>query len=66
MLTTDGRVSFATFLYENVQSLVNLIEIQYGYVVGFNAGDRTRFTNVDRSSLRSVEIYRIDGEQFFS
>ena len=67
VLSTDGKASFATFLYGNVirnllacdlnNSLVALSEI----TIGFNAGDRGRYLNIPRSNLEKINVFRIDG-----
>ena len=56
VLSTDGRRSFAMFLYEYPDSLPYLL-----HQIGFNAGDRFRWSNIQADSLENVNIYRIDG-----
>lgn len=58
VLSTDGRVSFATFIYGGVGNVFGS--------VGFNAGDRTRFSNIDSESLMEVNTYRIDGMKSYN
>ena len=56
VITTDGEVSFAIFLYMNdVTTLRQLTQI------GFNAGDGEHLSNVPLYSIENVNIYRIDG-----
>ena len=57
MLTTDGERSFAIFFYDNPSSWPLLQRHQ----IGFNAGDRRRWTNIDTNSIESIVIFRIDG-----
>ena len=55
VLATDGKVSFAIFLYKNLDAFIPV-------EVGFNAGDQERFANIPVTSLQDVNVYRIDGE----
>ena len=57
MLATDGKISFAIFLYDNLDSLTSLFRSQ----IGFNAGDRQRFSNIESDSLENINVFRIDG-----
>ena len=70
VISTDGTLSFAAFIYENPERVNNLT---YFHQVGFNAGDGTRALNIlglvpgEESynyvgSLQGVNIFRIDGE----
>ena len=67
VLSTDGKTSFATFLYGDVIrnllacDLNNGLNFLNGFVVGFNAGDRERFLNILRSDLEEINVFRIDG-----
>ena len=56
-MATDGRTSFAIFLYGNV-SILNAINSQ----TGFNSGDGVEFSNIQVSSISRVNVYRIDGK----
>ena len=60
MITTDGRASFAAYLYEDVIAVRHITE-RPNYV-GFNAGDRRRWSNIAKDSLRLMNLYRIDGK----
>ena len=56
-MATDGRTSFAIFLYGDV-SILNAIDSQ----TGFNSGDGVEFSNIQVSSISRVNVYRIDGK----
>ncbi len=59
MISTDGRVSFAAFIYSN---LVGLSPARY--FVGFDAGVDAIDNIINSSLLLSIEnvnIFRIDG-----
>lgn len=58
VLSTDGRASFATFIYPNIS---NIRQSSGRQVVGFNAGDRNRLSNIAVNSLETVNLFRIDG-----
>ena len=57
VLSTDGKTSFATFLYGDVIrnllacDLNNSLDVLRRLTIGFNAGDRERFFNIPRSDL---------------
>ena len=64
VLSTDGKTSFATFLYGNVIRnflACDLLTVLNGLTIGFNAGDRERFLNIPRSDLEEINVFRIDG-----
>ena len=56
-MATDGRTSFAIFLYGDV-SILNAIDSQ----TGFNSGKGVEFSNIQVSSISRVNVYRIDGK----
>ena len=68
VLSTDGKTSFATFLYDNVIKnllacdLNNSLDVLRRLTIGFNAGDRERFLNIPRSDLEEINVFRIDGK----
>ena len=62
ILTTDGNVSFATFIYEGIQFS------DYVFQIGFDAGDQERYTIINHKDNRnplplSKLIFRIDGKK---
>lgn len=59
VLSTDGKASFAVFIYLDPSSL--MLDYSRGPVVGFNAGDRTKLSNIPVESLGLVNLLRIDG-----
>ena len=67
VLSTDGKTSFATFLYGDVIrnlltcDLSNSLIVLKSLTIGFNAGDRERFFNIPRSDLKEINVFRIDG-----
>ena len=67
VLSTDGKTSFATFLYGDVIrnllacDLHNNLNVLDRLTIGFNAGDRERFLNIPRSDLEEINVFRIDG-----
>ena len=67
VLSTDGKTSFATFLYGDVIrnllacDLHNNLNVLDRLTIGFNAGDRERFLNIPRSDLEEINAFRIDG-----
>ena len=68
VLSTDGNVSFAAFLYQNPLSISNellsLEEREAAMIVGFDPGAGTGLTPVDYGSVvgvRATNIFRIDG-----
>ncbi len=54
-MSTDGRRSFAIYVYDNPASLPS------PHHIGFNAGDGRRFSNIEADTLESVNVFRIDG-----
>lgn len=56
MLATDGRTSFAAFIYENLENL-----LRTDVVIGFNKGDRQSFAVIAPGSIDNNNVYRIDG-----
>ena len=67
VLSTDGKTSFATFLYGDVIrnllacDLNNSLDALSELTVEFNAGDRERFFNIPKSDLEEINVFRIDG-----
>ena len=67
VLSTDGKTSFATLLYDDVIrnllacDLNNSLDVFYGLSIGFNAGDRERFFNIPKIDLEKINVFRIDG-----
>ena len=58
VLVTDRMSSFAIIIYDDLSTLQTL----HSFVqVGFNAGDRQRYLNIQVNSLQQVNVYRIDG-----
>ncbi len=57
MLATDGRASFAIFIYADIAELQSVALA----TSGFNAGDRTRLADFEPTSLDTVNVFRIDG-----
>ena len=62
VLSTDGSVSFATFIYHNLTSVNNFSR---NFRVGFDAGNRfdgvVVLGGTRKSSLERINIFRIDG-----
>ena len=58
-LSTDGKVSFAAFVYEDPGEVMGLANLA---LVGFDAGDTLRSGVVPREDLQVVNIFRIDGK----
>lgn len=58
VLSTDGNVSFAYFLYKNLNVFS---QVPNNYQIGFSAGDGVRKSNIEFNSLKSINIFRIDG-----
>ena len=56
VLTSDGKSSFAAFIYPDFPFSINNNQI-----IGFNQGDRRRMLNVD--TIQETLLYRIDGIQ---
>ena len=68
MLATDGEVSFAVFLYDDPDILVNITS-SVNALVGFDAGDQSRsatiMSNRQRNYiLESTNVFRIDGKYY--
>ncbi len=59
MLSTDGRSSFATIIYNDS---ISLDQINREFQTGFSAGDRRRFYNIPPNSNNSSNSFRIDGK----
>ena len=57
ILSTDGRRSFAIFLYARSNLMAS-----FRTQIGFNAGDRLRMANVLPSTLQDINVFRIDGK----
>ena len=68
MVTTDGRASFAAFIYEEGGGAV-IQSLEEDKVVGFDGGDQIRSTTVHSlgfsslQNLSDVNIFRIDGNE---
>ena len=63
VLTSDGRVSFAAFIYDE-DSIDNIHNIWANKLVGFDAGDEIRsatYHSPGLSNLQTVNYFRIDG-----
>ena len=65
MLATDGEVSFAAFLYDDPNKLLNITSSVNG-LVGFDAGDRSRSSTIMNNRqrnyiLETTNVFRIDG-----
>ena len=58
MLATDGRASFAIFIYADTIELQLVSRLS---TTGFNAGDRTRAADFVTASLNTINVFRIDG-----
>lgn len=58
VLATDGRSSFAIFIYENPDLLRGMDDS----VIGFNKGDMQSFSIISPSSIQHTNVYRIDGK----
>ena len=68
MLATDGEVSFATFLYDDPNILMNITS-SVNALVGFDAADQSRSSIILSSKqrnyiLESTNVFRIDGKYF--
>ena len=68
IVTTDGTVTFAVFIYEDDSETID--NIQY-YQVGFTAGIEENFINIVGrdpakyiGDLQEVSIFRIDGMMY--
>ena len=57
MLSTDGNVTFITFMYENFRQVRSIVG-SGSAAVGFDAGDNSRSTSIP---INFVNIFRIDG-----
>ena len=63
ILTSDGQVSFAAFIYDE-GSVNNIHNISADKLVGFDAGDEIRsatYHTPGLSNLQVVNYFRIDG-----
>lgn len=60
VLSTDGTISYAAFIYEDSEAIREISETQ-PLVTGLSAGDGERFTNVMESVDGSI-VFRIDGK----
>ena len=64
VVSTDGDVSFATFIYDNLPFVKNITS-QEKAIVGFDAGDQSRGDTVlhgaDEFTLTDVNTFRVDG-----
>ena len=69
VLATNGRESFAVFIYDNLERIHLIFELDFiEYLsIGFNKGDRSQFSCIGpldscSDSLKDINVYRIDGE----
>jgi len=68
VLSTDGNLSFAFFIYEDPESLNGITS--HDWQIGFNAGNGVEGINIMGSdssvtytrNLTQVNIYRLDGK----
>lgn len=65
ILSTDGETSFATFIYEDLNTTRDIVFRVKG-AIGFDAGDESRSSvvlgnNRNDFPLRNVNVFRIDG-----
>lgn len=58
VISTDGNVSFAAFIYANLTSELGQIPTSQ---IGFNAGDGVRMSNIMLNSIEAVNVFRVDG-----
>lgn len=67
VVSTDGDVSFATLIYDNLPFVKNITS-QEKATVGFDAGDQSRGDTVlhgaDEFPLTDVNTFRIDGKNY--
>lgn len=65
ILATNGKESFANFIYANPTRVTNILEVGNG-VIGFDAGDERRSATVlsgsDGRTLAITNLFRIDGK----
>ena len=66
MLATDGKVSFAAFIYDDPNILMNITS-SVNALVGFDAGDQSRSSTIMSNRqrnyiLESTNVFRIDGK----
>lgn len=64
ILSTDGETSFATFIYGNLLTTINIVSS--GGAIGFDSGDQGRSATVfdvnqQNFPLRILDTFRIDG-----
>lgn len=62
LLVTDGSLSFAIFLYENLAELISSINSVDLWELGFDGGDATRHTRLTLPGDASELYFRIDGK----
>ena len=62
VLATDGRTSFAIFLYGDPGKIKNIINSGSG-AIGFDSGDERRSVRVP--ILSNTNVFRIDGMYAF-
>ena len=65
VLATDGKVSFAVFLYQDLERTLDITAGGTG-VVGFDAGDQRRSIAILNAQgmeidLKQTDIFRLDG-----
>ena len=58
-MATDLKLTFAIFIYENPDGVLNITASGTGSV-GFDAGDLRRSSDV-AGALRRVNVFRLDG-----
>lgn len=59
-MATDGRASFAAFIYEE-GGAVAIQDYREDKVVGFDGGDQIRSASLSLQNLADVNVLRIDG-----
>ena len=59
-MATDSILTFAIFIYENPDGVLNITASGTGSV-GFDAGDLRRSSDVAGAKLRRVNVFRLDG-----
>ncbi len=68
MLATDGRDSFALFIYNDSESVINLTS--HDRIVGFIARNEETSIVLNSGSsdgtLAGINIFRIDGKMIYS
>ena len=70
MLATDGEVSFAAFLYDKPNILMNVTS-RINALVGFDAGDQSRSSTIMSRRRRNyilefINVFRIDGKYLYT